>query len=268
MSETQKYMTPMLPKGSLEGKVAIVTGGGTGLGKAMATEFARLGSDVVIASRRIELLEKVAKEISQFGTKVIPYALDIRDSEKVLEMMDFVEKEFNRLDILVNNAAGNFIVDSLKMSENAWKAVIDIVLNGTWHCTQKAARIMEKQETGGSILNIGTTYAETGGPRTVHSAAAKAGVLGMTKSLASEWGKYNIRLNVLSPGPILETGAVDALFPNEEKQERMLKGIPLGRFGDTQEIANLASYLVSDYASFVTGSTFVIDAGRVLSKGI
>jgi len=263
------YAESMLPRGSLTGKTAIVTGGGTGLGKAMAHEFARLGSNVVIASRKMEVLEETAQEISEtYQCSVVPFSLDIRSSDKVQELMDFVIKKFNNIDILVNNAAGNFIVDSLAMSDNAWNSVINIVLNGTWYCSQRAARQMIKQKNGGSILNLATTYATFGGPKTVHSAAAKAGVISMTKSLASEWGKHDIRLNAISPGPILETGAVDALYPDEEKQSEMLKNIPLNRFGTKQEIANLASYLVSDYSKYITGSSFIIDGGRSLSKGM
>jgi NAD(P)-dependent dehydrogenase (short-subunit alcohol dehydrogenase family) len=268
MGDTQTYKTSMLREGALEGKVSIVTGGGTGLGKAMAKEFARLGSNVAIASRKMEVLEEAADEISQFGTKVLPISLDIRKPDKVQGFIDQVTNEFKQINILVNNAAGNFIVDSLEMSDNAWNAVVDIVLNGTWYCTQRAAKQMVKQGTGGSILNVGSTYSMTGGPGTVHSAAAKAGVLAMTKSLAVEWAPHNIRLNVITPGPIEQTGAVDALFPDPEKEKKVLNDIPLGRFGNSQEVANLASYLVSDYAAFVTGSAYIMDAAKSLSKGI
>jgi NAD(P)-dependent dehydrogenase (short-subunit alcohol dehydrogenase family) len=267
MSETPKYKQPMLPGGALEGKVAIVTGGATGLGKAMANEYARLGANIVIASRKQENLDKAADEISKQGTKVLTVQTDVRQPDQVQNMVDATVKEFGKVDILVNNAAGNFTVNALYMSVNAWNAVVNIVLNGTWYCSQTVAKQMVKQGHGGAMLNVGATYAWTGGPLTAHSAAAKAGVLALTKTLAVEWAPYDIRLNMITPGPIEETGAVTQLWPTPEAAAAVLAGIPLRRLGTPQEVANLASYLVSDYASYVTGACFVIDAGGWLNKG-
>lgn len=267
MTLEEKFKRPMLPEGALEGKVAIITGGATGLGKAMAKEFARLGADIVISSRKKENLDKAAQEIAAFGTRVITVQTDVRIPEQVENMVLTTIKALGKVDILVNNAAGNFIVDSLKMSINAWNAVINIVLNGTWYCTQTVAKQMVRQGKGGSILNVGATYAWTGGPYVAHSAAAKAGVLALTRTLAVEWAHHNIRVNMITPGPTEETGAVQQLWPTPEQAQAILEKIPLRRFATPQEIANLAAYLVSDYAAFVTGACFVIDGGRWLNAG-
>lgn len=267
MASRAKFSQPMLPRGTLEGKVAIITGGATGLGKAMAKEFARLGADIVIASRKKENLDKAAHEIAALGTRVLAVPTDVRIPEQVEHMVHTTVKELGKVDILVNNSAGNFIVDSLKMSVNAWNAIIGTVLNGTWYCTQTVAQQMVRQGKGGSILNVGTTYAWTGGPYVAHSAAAKAGVLALTRTLAVEWAEYNIRVNMITPGPTEGTGAVQQLWPTPEQAQAILKKVPLGRFATPQEIANLAAYLVSDYAAFVTGACFVIDGGRWLNRG-
>lgn len=261
------YKQPMLPDGALAGKAAIITGGATGLGKAMAKEFARLGADIVIASRKQENLDKAADEIAAYGTRVLTVQTDVRVPEQVQNMVDTTVRELGKIDILVNNAAGNFIVNSLDMSINAWNAVINIVLNGTWYCTQTAARQMVKQGHGGSILNVGATYSWTGGPYVAHSAAAKAGVLALTRTLAVEWAPYGIRTNMITPGPVEDTGAVQQLWPTPEQAEAVLKGVPLRRLAVPQEVANLAAYLVSDYASYVTGACFVLDGGSWLNKG-
>lgn len=267
MAGQKIYKQPMLPEGALAGKAAIITGGATGLGKAMAKEFARLGADVVIASRKQENLDKAAAEIAVFGTKVVTVQTDVRVPEQVERMVETTVRELGKVDILVNNAAGNFIVDSLEMSVNAWNAVINIVLNGTWYCTQTAARQMVRQGQGGSILNVGATYAWTGGPYVAHSAAAKAGVLALTRTLAVEWAPYGIRTNMITPGPVEETGAVQQLWPTPEQAEAILNEMPVRRFAAPQEVANLAAYLVSDYAAYVTGACFVIDGGGWLNKG-
>jgi len=267
MTTEERYRQPMLPEGALEGKVAIITGGATGLGKAMAKEFARLGADIVIASRKKENLEKAAHEIAAFGTRVITVQTDVRVPEQVENMVTTTVNELGKVDILVNNAAGNFIVDSLEMSVNAWNAVINIVLNGTWYCTQTTAKQMVKQGHGGSILNVGATYAWTGGPYVAHSAAAKAGVLALTRTLAVEWAPYRIRTNMITPGPVEDTGAVQQLWPTPEQAKAVLEGIPLHRLAVPQEVANLAAYLVSDYAAYVTGACFVLDGGGWLNKG-
>ncbi|RKQ35896.1 2,4-dienoyl-CoA reductase [Oceanobacillus halophilus] len=251
----------------MEGKSIIITGGATGLGKAMAMEFARLGADIVIASRNLENLEKAAKEISTFNNKVIVTQTDVRSPEQVEKMVRRAVEENGKIDILVNNAAGNFRVPSLDMSVNAWNSVVDIVLHGTWYCSQEVGRQMVFQKTGGNILNIGSTHVWSGNPGTAHSTAAKAGVLALTKTLAVEWAQENIRVNLIAPGPIEGTGAAEQLWSTPELEKAVLNRIPSGRMGTPKEVAYLASYLVSDYASYVTGSSFVIDGAGHLNKG-
>ncbi|MBO0959996.1 SDR family oxidoreductase [Neobacillus sp. MM2021_6] len=257
----------MLKEGSLEGKVAIITGGATGLGKAMALEFARLGANIVIASRNKENLTKAEEEISKLGTKVLSIQTDVRVPEQVNNMVQSTVEQFGEIHILVNNAAGNYRVKTMDMSVNAWNAVINIVLNGTFYCSQAVGRQMAKQGTGGAVVNIGSPHAWTGSPLTAHSAAAKAGVLALTKTLAVEWAPYHIRTNMIAPGPIADTGAVNQLWPTPEDAALILNTIPAQRFGHLQEIANLAAYLVSDYASYVSGACYVVDGAGWLNKG-
>ena len=266
-SEAPAYLQPMLPPGALAGKTAIVTGGGTGLGRAMAVEFGRLGANVVVAGRRLDVLGETVAEVEASGARAMAQATDVRNVESVDALVNAVLERFGAVDILVNNAAGNFVVPSIDLSPNGWRAVVDIVLNGTWFCSQRVAKAMIAAKRGGAILNIGTTYAEGGNPLTVHSAAAKAGVLAMSQTLAVEWAEHGIRVNVLAPGPIAETGAVTQLWPSEERKAFVLGNIPLGRLGERQEVANLAAYLVSDYAAYVTGANVIIDGARRLGKG-
>lgn len=261
------YQHSMLKEGSLEGKVAIITGGATGLGKAMALEFARLGANIVIASRNKENLTKAEEEISKLGAKVLCVQTDVRVPDQVNNMVQRTVEQFGEVHILVNNAAGNFRVKTMDMSVNAWNAVINIVLNGTFYCSQAVGRQMAKQGSGGAILNIGSVHAWTGSPLTAHSAAAKAGVLALTKTLAVEWAPHLIRTNMIAPGPIADTGAVNQLWPTPEDAALILNNIPAQRFGHLQEIANLAAYLVSDYASYVSGACYVVDGAGWLNKG-
>lgn len=258
--------TPMLHPGALKGRVAIVTGGGTGLGRGMAGTFAALGAKVVIASRKLDVLTETAAQLSRDGCEVAPFMVDVRNRASVAALAEFAIERFGAIDILVNNAAGNFIVESASMSPNAWNTVIDIVLNGTWNCTQTIGKHMIDTGRGGAVLNIVATYAMTGNPLTVHSAAAKAGVLALTKSLAIEWGKHGIRLNAIAPGPINGTGAAEKLWTDPMIERRMADNIAVGRFGEPEEVADLASYLVSDYAGFVTGACFVQDGGLWLRR--
>jgi len=260
-------MKAMLPVGALEGKVAIITGGGTGLGKSMAIEFARLGANIVIASRNQEHLEKAASEIAIHNSKVQSIQTDVRHPEQIEKMVQKTVKDFGKIDILVNNAAGNFRVPSLEMSSNAWNTVVSIVLNGTWYCSQAVARQMVTQKHGGAILNIGSTHVWSGNPGTAHSTSAKAAVLALTKTLAVEWAKHRIRVNYLAPGPIEGTGAADQLWATPELENAVLNRIPSGRMGVPKEVANLASYLVSDFADYVSGASFIIDGGGHLNKG-
>lgn len=262
--------TRMLPEGTFEGRTAVITGGGTGMGLAMAREFARLGANVVIASRKKEVLEAAEAEIRQVaarGAEVAHFPLDVRDPDAVDRVAAEVADRFGPATILVNNAAGNFVVPAAQLSPNGWKTVIDIVLNGTFYCTRSFGQRMMDSGSGGSILNIIATYAWTGGPGTVHSAAAKAGVQALTQTLAVEWAAAGIRVNSIAPGPIERTGGADRLFGFPEIAEAVRKDVPLQRLGTPEEIAWGATYLASDYASFINGACLVIDGGTWLNKG-
>ncbi len=248
----------------LKGKNIIVTGGGTGLGKSMATRFADLGANLVITSRREGVISEAAKELQKSGGKVVAIPCDVRDPEQVEAMVEQTVKELGSVDILLNNAAGNFISPTENLSPNAFKTVIDIVLNGTFHCTQAAGKVMRKNKSG-IILNIVTTYAWTGSGYVVPSACAKAGVLAMTRSLAVEWAKYGIRTVAIAPGPFPTKGAWSRLAPPGLGIDKKMKArIPLKRVGEHIELANLASYLISDQAAYINGEVVTIDGGEWL----
>ena len=254
----------MFESGLLKGKLIIVTGGGTGLGKSMATRFAELGADLVITSRRQNVIDETAEALRQYGGKVLAVACDVRDPDQVQNMVDHTVNEFGKIDILLNNAAGNFISPTEDLSPNAFKTVVDIVLNGTFNCTQAAGKVMRKNK-GGVILNIVTTYAWTGSGYVVPSACAKAGVLAMTRSLAVEWAKYGIRTVAIAPGPFPTEGAWSRLAPpGLGIKKKMINRIPLKRVGEHHELANLASYLVSDQAGYINGEVVTIDGGEWL----
>jgi NAD(P)-dependent dehydrogenase (short-subunit alcohol dehydrogenase family) len=249
----------------LKNKTILVTGGGTGLGRSMVKRFLELGAKVAISSRRLELLQDEAKNLTdETGGEVFAVQVDVRDPEKVTAMIDAVENQFGHIDVLVNNAAGNFISPTERLSHRAVDAVLGIVLHGTMYCTlELGKRWIEKQHKG-VVLNIATTYALSGSGYVVPSAVAKAGVVAMTKSLAAEWGKYGIRLNAIAPGPFPTEGAWTRLMPTPEIEELFHKRIPLGRVGEHLELANLASYLVSDQAGFITGDVITIDGGETV----
>ena len=254
----------MFETGLLKGKSIIITGGGTGLGKSMATRFAELGADLVITSRRQNVIDETAEALRQYGGKVLAVACDVRDPDQVQNMVDHTVNEFGKIDILLNNAAGNFISPTEDLSPNAFKTVVDIVLNGTFNCTQAAGKVMRKNK-GGVILNIVTTYAWTGSGYVVPSACAKAGVLAMTRSLAVEWAKYGIRTVAIAPGPFPTEGAWSRLAPpGLGIKKKMINRIPLKRVGEHHELANLASYLVSDQAGYINGEVVTIDGGEWL----
>ena len=254
----------MFETGLLKGKSIIITGGGTGLGKSMATRFAELGADLVITSRRQNVIDETAEALRQYGGKVLAVACDVRDPDQVQNMVDHTVNEFDKIDILLNNAAGNFISPTEDLSPNAFKTVVDIVLNGTFNCTQAAGKVMRKNK-GGVILNIVTTYAWTGSGYVVPSACAKAGVLAMTRSLAVEWAKYGIRTVAIAPGPFPTKGAWSRLAPpGLGIKKKMINRIPLKRVGEHHELANLASYLVSDQAGYINGEVVTIDGGEWL----
>ncbi len=260
------YKEEMLQPGALKGKAAMITGGGSGLGKSMGRYFAKLGADLAIIGRNEEKLEKAAKEIEgESGQKVYCYPADVRDYERLSEVVEQAGKDLPHLSILVNNAAGNFISPSERLSHRAFDAVVDIVLKGTFYTTQLLAKHWIARKMAGTVLSITTTYAWTGSPYVVPSACAKAGVLAMTRSLAVEWSKYKIRLNAIAPGPFPTEGAWSRLMPGglAEKFDPK-KIIPVGRYGEHQELANLAAYLVSDYSAFINGEVVTIDGGEWL----
>ena len=254
----------MFDKQLLNNKSIIITGGGTGLGKSMATRFAELGADLVITSRRQDVIEKTAEELREHGGKVLAIACDVRDPDQVNDMVSQTVNEFGKIDILLNNAAGNFISPTEDLSPNAFKTVVDIVLNGTFNCTQAAGKVMREKD-GGVILNIVTTYAWTGSGYVVPSASAKAGVLAMTRSLAVEWAKYGIRTVAIAPGPFPTKGAWSRLAPpGLGIQKKMKNRVPLKRVGEHIELANLATYLISDQAAYINGEVVTIDGGEWL----
>ena len=254
----------MLPEKTFENRVGIVTGGATGIGNAIARELSRLGATVILASRKEENLKTAVAQIVSSGGKAAYHVLDVRDAEAVEAMAAKVESDQGRIDFLVNNAAGNFIAPADQLTTNGWNSVIGIVLNGSFYCTSAVGKRMIKQQRG-AILNVIANYAWTGAPGVVHSASAKAGVLAMTQTLAVEWARHKIRVNAIAPGPVDTPGASERLFPDPNVMEGIRKTIPLRRFATLEEVANAATYLLSDYASYVTGEAFVIDGGQWLS---
>ena len=256
----------MLKEDSLSGKTIIVTGGGSGLGKSMSEYLLTLGANIIITSRREDLLKKVADEMmKEFGGKVLPIACDVRDPDLVSKVIDESYLKFKRVDCLLNNAAGNFISPTERLSTRAFDAVIDIVLKGTVNFSLLLGKKWIKQKESGNILNIVTTYAWTGSGYVVPSACAKAGVLSLTRSLAVEWAKYNIRSNAIAPGPFPTKGAWERLLPGDLKDKfDPSKKVPLKRVGEHHELANLAAYLVSDFSSYINGEVITIDGGEWL----
>ena len=256
----------MFEKNLLNGQTIVITGGGTGLGKSMSRRFGELGANIVISGRRKEKLEETADEFSKLGINVLTCPGDVRKLEDVELMTSQAIDKFGKIDGLLNNAAGNFISPTEMLSPNAFKVVIDIVLMGTWNCTSTIGKEMIKNKKG-NVLSIVTTYAWTGSPYVVPSAAAKAGVLAMTRSLAVEWGKYNIRFNAIAPGPFPTKGAWSRLMPPgfEDFEDGMKNKIPMKRFGERHELENLASYLMSDGAAYINGEVVTIDGGEWLA---
>jgi NAD(P)-dependent dehydrogenase (short-subunit alcohol dehydrogenase family) len=258
----------MLKENTFEGRTGIITGGATGIGFAIAREIARLGGTVVIASRKEENLQQAIEQLrSESGRENAAHyhVLDVRDAEAVEAMAAKVESDHGKIDFLVNNAAGNFIVAADELTVNGWNSVIGIVLNGTFYCSSAVGKRMIAKKNGGVMLNVIANYAWTGGAGVIHSASAKAGVLAMTRTLAVEWARHKIRVNAIAPGPVDTPGAAKRLFPDPMIIEGIRKTIPLRRFANLEEIAHAASYLLSDYSSYVTGENFVIDGGQWLS---
>ncbi|MDH5603596.1 MAG: SDR family oxidoreductase [Cyclobacteriaceae bacterium] len=261
--------TSMLKEGTFKGKTILITGGGTGLGKSMGKYLSQLGGNLIITGRRSEVLEETAKEIEkETGHPVLPVAGDIRKMEDVEQVITMGIQKFGSIDYLINNAAGNFISPTEALSHRAFESVLGIVLQGTINCTLSCGKYWIKNKIKGVVLNIVTTYAWTGTGYTVPSACAKAGVLAMTRSLAAEWGrKYGIRLTAIAPGPFPTKGAWDRLFPKKlHDLAKPESNVPLGRVGEHQELANLAAYLLSDYAAYINGEVVTIDGGEWLEN--
>lgn len=261
------YNKKMMRDDALEGKTIVVTGGGSGLGKSMTRYFMELGARVAITSRNLEKLQNTAKELEQeTGGSCLPVQCDVRDYAQVEAMLEKVLTQYDQVDILVNNAAGNFISPTERLSHSAFDTIIDIVLKGTKNCTLAFGKHwITNKASDKTVLNIVTTYAWTGSAYVVPSATAKAGVLAMTRSLAVEWAKYGIRFNAIAPGPFPTKGAWDRLLPGDLKEKfDLAKKVPLKRVGDHQELANLAAYLVSDFSAYLNGEVVTIDGGEWL----
>ncbi len=256
----------MLRDDALKGKTILITGGGTGLGKSMGMYFLELGANLVITSRKLDVLKGTATHMeAETNGKVLPLACDVREIDQVEQMWKDANDHFGKVDVVLNNAAGNFISPTERLSTNAFNTVLDIVLKGTSQVTLTAGKHWIKEKQAGVFLNIVTTYAWTGSGYVVPSAAAKAGVLAMTRSLAVEWAKYNIRSNAIAPGPFPTEGAWSRLLPGDlVKKFDPAKKVPVGRVGEHQELANIAAYLVSDYSAYVNGEVITIDGGEWL----
>jgi NAD(P)-dependent dehydrogenase (short-subunit alcohol dehydrogenase family) len=247
----------------LKGRTILLTGGGTGLGRSMAMRFAELGANIFLVARREEPLKETAEAIRAKGAKAAYALADVRDFDAVEKAVDAAEKEFGTVDTLLNNAAGNFIARTEKLTPTAFSAVVGIVLQGTFNFTLSLGRRWIAAKQAGNVLNIVTTYAaaDCGSGFVVPSACAKAGVLSMTRSLAVEWARHNIRLNAIAPGPFPTEGAWSRLMPSKDMQEQAKKHHPMGRFGRHDELADLAVYLLSKQADYVNGECVVIDGG-------
>jgi NAD(P)-dependent dehydrogenase (short-subunit alcohol dehydrogenase family) len=256
--------TPALRPGLLEGKAAWVTGGGTGLGRAMALRFSELGAKIAVSGRRPEPLEETCATIRASGGTAVAAPCDVRDPSAVDAALAAVLDGLGGLDILVNNAAGNFLCPSEDLSPNAFASVVGIVLHGTFHCTRAAGRHWIAAKRPGAVLSIATTYAWTGSAFVLPSACAKAGVVALTQSLAVEWARYGIRLNAIAPGPIPTAGAFARLLPTDDLAERRKARIPAGRFGSPEELAELAAFLVSDASDWMRGEVVAFDGGEWL----
>jgi NAD(P)-dependent dehydrogenase (short-subunit alcohol dehydrogenase family) len=263
------YTEPMLKEGSMKGKTILITGGGTGLGRSMSSYFLKLGANVIICSRKKDVIEKAAEELAnETGGQVLGLSCDVRNYDEVERVLHLSIERFGEVNGLVNNAAGNFISPTERLSHRAFDSVVDIVLKGSYNCSLALGKYWIKNNIKANVLSIVTTYAWVGSAYVVPSACAKAGVLAMTRSLAVEWGKYGIRFNAIAPGPFPTPGAWDRLFPKEFLDQFDINTkIPVGRVGEHQELANLAAYLMSDYSAYINGDVITIDGGEWMKNG-
>ncbi|MCG3133918.1 MAG: putative 2,4-dienoyl-CoA reductase [Planctomycetes bacterium] len=245
------------------GKTAVVTGGGTGLGLAVSTRLGALGANVVCASRDLAHHSELIDRGVRLGFAVMSVPMDVSDPKSVRSGFAAAAERFGAVDVLVNNAAGNFIRPSMALAPKGFARVIDIALNGVFYCSREAGLLM--RERGGAIVNISAPYASTGKPGVVHSACAKAGVEAMTRTLAAEWAPNRIRVNAVSPGPFVSQGAADRLWPSEDMVREVRSQIPLGRFGTAEEVADLVVWLAGPQASWITGAVWVADGGWSLA---
>ena len=258
------YNKGMLPEGTFNDKVVLITGGGTGLGKSIGEYLVKLGAKIIITSRRLNVIDETAKEFNKISkNSTIAIAGDVRNHEDVKNVIETGFKHFKSIDCLINNAAGNFISPTERLTPGAFDAIIDIVLKGSTYYTLLLGKKWIKNKIPGTILNITTTYAFTGSGYVIPSACAKGGLSSMTRSIAAEWAKYKIRCNAIAPGPFPTKGAWDRLVPpGFSKFINMTKRIPLNRMGEHQELSNLAAYLLSDYSSYMTGEIVTLDGGE------
>jgi len=251
----------------LKDRVAVVTGGGTGLGLAIAERLGALGARVAIGSRNSENIVRGSAELRHAGLDPLVVQIDVRNPEQVDEMVARVIRHYGRIDILINNAAGNFICKAEELSPNGWNSVVGIVLNGSFYCSRAVGRHMIARGGGGSIVSILANYVWTGSAGTVHSAAAKAGVMSMTQTLAVEWAQHNIRVNAVAPGPIDTPGAAKQLWNSPEAVQRITDTVPLRRWGKPSDVADAVAFLVSEHAGFITGEILTVDGGAWIGKG-
>jgi NAD(P)-dependent dehydrogenase (short-subunit alcohol dehydrogenase family) len=254
----------MFNSDTLKGRVAFITGGGSGLGLEIATMYARLGASVVIAGRNRERLDTAVKGLG--GANICAFQADVRNYDELTAAIDGAVERFGSLDILVNNAAGNFISPTASLSPNGWRTVIDIDLNGTFYGCHAAYPYLKQSHFGGCIISVITMRSLNGWPGAAHAAAAKAGILSLSRTLAVEWGPDNIRVNTISPGPIKDTEGVRRLYIETGREKAESEKTALGRFGTKEDVGNAAVYLASHLASYVTGENLIVDGGRWLKQ--
>jgi 2,4-dienoyl-CoA reductase [(3E)-enoyl-CoA-producing], peroxisomal len=254
----------MFTTDTLKGRTALITGGGTGIGLEIATAYARLGASVMLAARNKDRVEAAASAIGADGGKAAACQADVRNYDDVAAAVQATVDRFGALDILINNAAGNFVCPTAELSPKGWQTVIDIDLNGTFYCCRAAYPHLRASTFGGAIISIITMLGVSGWPGAAHAGAAKAGILSLSRAIAVEWGPDNIRVNTISPGPIGDTEGVRRMYIETGRGELEAKKTALGRFGMKADIANAAVYLASDLGSYVTGENMVVDGGRWL----